>query len=262
MRGGEGPLRPRTESRRPRSLTAVHAVAVGCLCSLSLLFASAAQAAPGDLDPSFSADGRETTDLGPGPGQAQAVARQADGKIVTAGTSADDFALARYNPDGSLDTTFSDDGKLTTDFGSRDEANAVAVQNDGKIVAAGNADESNDFALARYNADGSLDTTFSGDGKVTTDFGSSGAARAVSVQGDGKIVAAGERPSRPQILACSGRILLSSATTPKTVSVLMPPIRLLTTSCSMAANWYGATTSEIKAGRSWQPHTSHYERRT
>ena len=106
----------------------------------------------------------------------------------------DDFALARYNTDGSLDTSFDTDGKVTTDFGAGNtRASAVAVQPDGKIVAAGEAHISTfDFALARYNADGSLDTTFDTDGKVTTNFSSnSDVAAAVALQPDGKIVAAG-----------------------------------------------------------------------
>jgi len=151
----------------------------------------------GNLDTSFSSDGLLTTDFGSGYDRALAVAVQADGKIVTAGYADNgvnrDFALARYNPDGSLDTTFSSDGLLTTAVGSSNEARAVAVQADGKIVAAGSAwsDINPDFALARYNPDGSLDTTFDTDGLLTTDFGSSSEARAMAVQADGKIVAAG-----------------------------------------------------------------------
>jgi len=115
---------------------------------------------------------------------------------VAAGiTNNSDFALARYNPDGSLDTTFSGDGLLTTDFGNNeDRAYAVALQADGKIVATGNASIgiTNDFALARYNPDGSLDTTFDTDGLLTTDFGNSeDRAYAMALQADGKIVAAG-----------------------------------------------------------------------
>ena len=104
------------------------------------------------------------------------MALQANGKIVAVGDaarpSASDFALARYNPNGSLDTTFSGDGKQTTDFGGVDVANGVALQGDGKIVAVGQrGGTASDFALARYNPNGSLDTSFSGDGKQTTDFG-------------------------------------------------------------------------------------------
>ena len=101
------------------------------------------------------------------------MALQADGKIVAVGVAAGgDFALARYNPNGSLDTSFSGDGKQTTDFGGFDEANGVVLQRNGKIVG-GRASQGprSDFALARYNPNGSLDPSFSGDGKQTTDFG-------------------------------------------------------------------------------------------
>jgi uncharacterized delta-60 repeat protein len=93
---------------------------------------------------------------------------------------------------GSLDTSFSGDGKVTTDFaGDFDRAFEVAVQVGGKIVAAGVSGTA-DFALARYNTDASLDTIFSGDGKVTTDFaGEFDEALGVAIQADRKIVAAG-----------------------------------------------------------------------
>jgi uncharacterized delta-60 repeat protein len=84
------------------------------------------------------------------------VAIKSTGRIVVAGggDANGEFALARYNPTGALDTSFSGDGKQTTDFGGEGEhANAVALQGDGNIVAAGNAlgaDGTRDFALARY----------------------------------------------------------------------------------------------------------------
>jgi uncharacterized delta-60 repeat protein len=113
-------------------------------------------------------------------------------------STAKDFALARYNTNGSLDTSFGTGGKVTTDFaGSADEAHGVAIQTDGRIVAAGSAwsgndSASSDFGLVRYNADGSLDTAFGAGGRVTTDFsGSEDRASGVAVQSDGKIVAAG-----------------------------------------------------------------------
>ena len=152
----------------------------------------------GTLDTSFSGDGKQTTDFS---GSLRtAVALQANGKIVavggseSSGSASDDFALARYNPNGSLDTTFSGDGKQTTDFGGEDEANGVAIQEDGKIVVVGpQAGTGIDFALARYNPNGTLDTSFSGDGKQTTDFGGVGqVANAVAVQDDGKIVVVGD----------------------------------------------------------------------
>ena len=100
--------------------------------------------------------------------------------------------------DGSLDTTFSGNGKVFTDFGGSDGAYAVAIQSNGKIVAGGSnrTGTVDDFALARFTSNGSLDTTFSGDGKVTTDFsGSYDEAYALAIQGNGKIVAAGSSPA-------------------------------------------------------------------
>jgi uncharacterized delta-60 repeat protein len=131
---------------------------------------------------------------------AHGVAIQGDGKIVLAGRSTNgggstNFALARLNPDGSLDTTFDGDGMLTTNFfGGVDEGHAVAIYGS-TILVAGFAQVSGfnyDFALARYNPNGSFDTTFDGDGKVTTDFfGGDDGALSMALQPDGKIVAAG-----------------------------------------------------------------------
>ena len=122
------------------------------------------------------------------------MAIQADDKIVAVGevsVGQEDFALARFNPNGSLDASFSGDGLQTTDFlfGVGAAATDVAVQGDGKIVAVGGA--GGDFALARYNTDGSLDTSFSGDGRKRTSFGGSDSANGVALQGDGRIVAVG-----------------------------------------------------------------------
>jgi uncharacterized delta-60 repeat protein len=107
---------------------------------------------------------------------ARAVATQSDGKIVAAGFSSNhnsDFALVRYNTDGSLDDTFSGGGRVTTNFGGDDdEAFGVAIQTDGKIVVAGFSDVNRDFdfAIVRYNSDGSRDNTFGSNGIVTTNF--------------------------------------------------------------------------------------------
>lgn len=78
-------------------------------------------AADGDLDPTFDTDGKVTTDLDSGTDRAYSVAIRSDGKIVAAGNTGGDFALVRYNSDGSLDTSFDGDGKLSTDLGSIDE---------------------------------------------------------------------------------------------------------------------------------------------
>ncbi|MDP8910130.1 MAG: hypothetical protein M3N47_13680 [Chloroflexota bacterium] len=163
--------------------------------------------ADGSLDSSFSGDGKQTADLGAGQtteiggghDSATAVAMQSDGKIVVAGGSDQGasyhFGVARYNGDGSLDSSFSGDGKQTTDFGGSGAfASAIAIQGDGKIVAAGDAagNAGKDFALARYNGDGSLDSSFSDDGKQTTDFGGMyDNAETITLQSDAKIIVAG-----------------------------------------------------------------------
>ncbi|MEQ4720651.1 hypothetical protein [Nonomuraea sp. B19D2] len=157
-----------------------------------LLFPGVALAAPGDLDPSFGSGGKVTTDFGGGDDVPTGMVVQPDGKIVVVGRTNSLFALARYNSDGSLDSGFGVGGKVTTDFGGDDEANAVALQADGKIVVAGDGGLTGDFALARYNTDGTLDPNFGSGGKVTTNFGASGdSALGVALQADGKIVAAG-----------------------------------------------------------------------
>jgi len=105
------------------------------------------------------------------------------------------FALARYNTNGSLDTTFSGDGKVLTNPapGVPDSANGLAIQTDGKIVVVGRTgnDGTRDFILARYNSNGSLDNTFSGNGWLSTDFGGDDFGNAISIQANGRIVVAG-----------------------------------------------------------------------
>ena len=164
-----------------------------------------ALAAPGDLDTTFDGDGRVTSFVVPSnPGrsdQIEGVAIRTDGKIIVAGNSFvsspsnSDFALIRYNSNGSLDTTFSGDGRLITNFGGLDYVFDVALQSNGKIVAAGQKCVSGlcDVALARYNSNGTLDVTFSGDGKQTSDFGSrnNGSFGGLAIQSNGKIVVAG-----------------------------------------------------------------------
>ena len=155
--------------------------------------------ADGTLDTSFSGDGMLTTAIGATADIGYSVTLQADGKILVAGYSVagldKDFALVRYNTDGTLDTSFSGDGMLTTDFGSNEDIGySVSLQADGKILVAGQSKNGafNDFALARYNTDGSLDTSFSGDGMLTTAIGASiDVGYNVTVQPDGKILVAG-----------------------------------------------------------------------
>jgi uncharacterized delta-60 repeat protein len=177
-------------------------------------FALSRYRADGVLDETFSG-GRVFTVLDRW-ASAYAVALQPDGKIVAAGNAAGmgrgNFGLARYGNDGSLDASFGERGTVRTDFGGQpfgldlvyESAADVLVQPDGRIIAAGRAVQygasgrAEDFALARYNADGSLDPSFDGDGRVITAFGAGtgmanvrGGTAAVARQSDGKILAAG-----------------------------------------------------------------------
>jgi serralysin len=182
-------------------------------------FALARYNANGSLDTSFGGDGKVTTDVTGEIDMIFSVAVQpADGRIVVAGLAGGQvgnrFALARYNTDGTLDSSFGGDGKVTTNITRwADEADEVIIQSDGKIVAGGTANSfccDSKFALVRYNTDGTLDVSFGGDGRVTTDFtsGFHGADRlgAVGVQANGKIVAAGQ--AGDQEAAGGGRLAL------------------------------------------------------
>lgn len=153
----------------------------------------------GSLDTTFGINGIVITPIGSSDDRGRKSVLQNDGKIVVIGASNngsnDDFAVVRYNTDGSLDSSFDNDGKVTTAFGPlNDGANSVAIQNDGKIVVAGYASNGSnlDFAVARYNTDGSLDTTFDNDGKVTMAIGNfNDQAMDLALQIDGKIIVVG-----------------------------------------------------------------------
>lgn len=157
--------------------------------ALAALPLAAVSPAGGGPDRTFGVDGTVVTAVGERDSWASSVAVQPDGKIVAAGGAGDDFALVRFRRDGNLDTGFGSGGKVTTDFGGVEFANAVAVQPDGRILAAGDAD--GDFALARYQPDGSLDATFGGDGRLVTDLGKRDAAWRVLLVPEGRIVVAG-----------------------------------------------------------------------
>lgn len=169
-------------------------------------FALARYRRSGRLDPTFGSDGRKSIKFHFS-SSARDLALQENGKIVVAGRAdgrldTGFFALARLKPGGELDPTFGGDGKVTTSFASRGAfASAVAVQPDGRIVAAGASfpgDCGGDdavFALARYKRDGVLDRSFGGDGRVTTEIGGDCLddtyISALALQPDGKIVVAG-----------------------------------------------------------------------
>jgi uncharacterized delta-60 repeat protein len=152
----------------------------------------------GNLDSSFGRNGVVRTDFGDGLTYYHGIAIGANAKIVTAGFSGGwnyAFAVTRYQTNGTLDISFSDDGKTTFQFGfDRAIANAVALQEDNKVLVAGYAHNQGqiDFAVARLNDDGSLDSTFSEDGKLLIDLnGDADAAFAIAAQPDGKIVIGG-----------------------------------------------------------------------
>jgi len=183
--------------------------------------------ANGSYDTGFGTNGSVISDFSQQLNFAAAIALQSDGKIVAAGTAqlgaaffnSEDFALARYNANGTPDGSFNGGaafgeqtdsqtandsiaarlpGTVTTDFfGFEDRANALAIQSDGKIVVAGTSHPSSNFedyrfSVARYRPNGELDRTFGTNGKTTTDFfGNSAGAGSVALQSDGKIVVAG-----------------------------------------------------------------------
>ena len=156
----------------------------------------------GSPNPNFGNHGIVTTEFFGKGAQANAVAIQGD-KILVAGFAHQangidsDFALARYNLDGSLDTNFGDNGIVATDLGTEnDDATSLAIQPDGKIVLAGVAGVAGDnVALARYNADGCLDLTFNNSGKTVGFFG---VANGVTVTAGGTILIAGEEVGASQ----------------------------------------------------------------
>lgn len=181
------------------------------------IFALVRYNSDGSLDTSFDGDGKVTTfgtslvqgKLNGPTGSAWAVAVQPDGKIIAAGSSnvftkgvvtRRGFTLVRYNSNGSLDTSFGTQGVVTTSsggLGGLAEVRGIVLQGDGRIVVAGSANlgSNTNIGIARYNANGTLDSSFSGDGIVTTDLGTTGAdfARAVALQSDGGIVVAGPK---------------------------------------------------------------------
>jgi uncharacterized delta-60 repeat protein len=155
----------------------------------------------GSLDASFASGGKLTSSINASPLGGLVI--QADGKIVLGGyasgghSSGYDFALARYNANGSPDTAFGNGGVATADFsGSDDRIHAVTIDGNNNIVAAGNTGAgygpSKNFAVARFTPSGQLDSTFGAGGKVTTDvFGNWDDCYALAIQADGKILADG-----------------------------------------------------------------------
>lgn len=208
-------------------------------------FALARYTAGGALDSSFNKNGKVTTGFGGNTSSlARAAALQGDGKIVVAGSSSSggfsgSFALARYNPNGSLDGGFNGSGKVTAAFAPNhdDAAFSMDMQADGKMIVAGFAAPSGNptagaFGLMRFNANGTLDPSFGSGGKVTTDVGPGrDIVYDVAVQPDGKIVVAGYTEDAPNghrsfALArynSTGSLDATFGTTGLVITALTPP---------------------------------------
>jgi uncharacterized delta-60 repeat protein len=160
-------------------------------------FAAARYNTNGSLDTTFNGTGKVITAIGSGNSSSAAATLQGDGKLILAGYSLNGsrnaFTLARYNTNGSLDPNFGGAGTVVNPISGNTNAIVAVAMNGNKIVAAGANSNgiTNHFAVARYNVDGSLDTTFNGTGKVVTTIGTSDQLNCVKVQPDGKVIAAG-----------------------------------------------------------------------
>lgn len=167
-------------------------------------FLAVALAASGDLDTTFSGDGKQSIAFTIGRNDYLAdVAVMPDGRIVVAGHTCTlsfsncDIAVARLKPNRGLDGTFHTTGKVITNIATIDQIGSVALQSLGRIVVAGwsNPGGTLKMTLVRYTAAGNLDATFGGSGKVITDFAGAGSpsrARAVVAQSDGRIMVCGD----------------------------------------------------------------------
>lgn len=167
--------------------------------SAMFLFTAQAFAQPGSLDPSFGDGGKVLSNIIGSSDIGYSVAIQTDGKLVVAGLAYDqsapntnNFGLIRFLSDGRVDSTFGETGKKMTDFfGGNDRAYSVAIQKDGKIIAAGYCfDPAVGYCagLARYKSNGELDSTFGTNGLVSTSIGLC-YGYSVLIQSDEKIIA-------------------------------------------------------------------------
>jgi len=145
----------------------------------------------GTLDTSFGNGGKVIQPIGSYSDYGYSLAIQPDGKILLGGNCNYDFCIARFNSDGTLDTTFGTGGKVIQPISSYDDfGRSLAIQPDGKILLGGNCNY--DFCIARFNSDGTLDTTFGTGGKVTQPIGSADDyGQSLTIQPDGKILLGG-----------------------------------------------------------------------
>src|ERR1044071_2644544 len=201
------------ESNGSKAFRVTFLTTIVFLLTMAAAVVTPAQTTADNLDPTFGTGGTVRTDFAGNIDQANAVVVQPDGQIIAAGSSfsnsktVEDFIVARYNANGTLDKRFGKNGKITTDFFRNvDSISAIAIQPDGRIVVAGVAQLAGSggtprvFALARYRSDGQPDTSFGNGGALTTSFGGSfAAASAVMLQPDGKIVVAGTVDFNPDV---------------------------------------------------------------
>ncbi len=168
---------------------------------LTLIHDSTAFANPGDIDTSFGTNGIVISDIG-GFDTAIDVVTQDDSKIIVSGTtfgSSTNFALVRYDSDGTTDSTFGTNGLVVTNLSTSDVGRELVVQSDGKIIVGGSSEinGNKDFAVIRYNPDGTLDTNFDSDGIVITPVsGNADEVWGIALQADGKIIAVGDSDSQ------------------------------------------------------------------
>ena len=201
-------------SRSPYGARAVAVQPDGRIVVAGLYFHVTRFNAGGTLDPGFGSGGHVQVPFGDQGSEANAILVQPDGRIVVAGGvyGHDDFALARLDPDGSLDGGFGRGGMVTTDFNvGIDSIKALVLQPDGRLVAAGfgstlhRGREASHFALARYEPDGALDRSFDKGGRATAAIDDpiyDDGARALAVQPDGRLVAAGDVYFSCEVFPC------------------------------------------------------------
>ncbi len=164
-------------------------------------FAVARYLENGSLDTTFGRGGILIPSI---TGNEEAAALQSDGKILVVGfirpnKTTQQMVMDRYNANGTLDTSFGNNGMVTTNFAGGSLAHAVVIQPDGKIVLGG---ISSGFAFARFNPNGTVDSSFGTNGQDTVSLnGGSGWLTSMALQSDGKIVAVGDWQPVGQSLA-------------------------------------------------------------
>lgn len=191
-------LEPNTSSARRRIQSSNVSYALTCgaavilwTCVFLVACVTCAIAQPADLDPTFDFDGKVTTSFTRGDTRGRAVAIQANGRMIVAGSalygSTDRFALIRYGVDGQLDSSFGGHGWVTTEVPDGDSWGVdLALQDDAKIVVAGDSDSG--ITIARYNPDGTIDGSFGASGIATTSMTEAAYANGMAIDEDGRII--------------------------------------------------------------------------